>query len=67
MKNYIPIENEVSYVKDEISGAIINIDSSLLAERLSRVKSKEKIQKMQDEIDKLKYELKSIKNFLNLD
>lgn len=66
MKNYVPIENETSYVKDELSGAIINVDSSMLAERLNRVKSKENLKKMQDEIDKLKYELQNIKKFLNL-
>jgi tetrahydromethanopterin S-methyltransferase subunit B len=62
----IPIENETSYVKDEHSGAILNVDQNMLADRLNRKRSKEKIQKLEKEVECLKQEISSIKKFLNL-
>lgn len=62
----IPIENESSYVKDAHSGAILNVDQSMLADRLNRKRSKEKIQKLEKEVECLKQEISSIKKFLNL-
>lgn len=62
----LPIENETSYVKEEYSGAILNVDQNLLAERLNRKRSKETIQRLEKEIEVLKYEISSIKKFLNL-
>lgn len=69
MSDFIPvkIENELSYIKDDISGAIINIDKNLLAERKNRQKLRDTIKAMQDEISILRQEIYSIKNFIKMD
>jgi hypothetical protein len=66
MKNIIPIENEPSYSKDLISGALLNTDASKLMEYKSRSKVSKNIKALQDEINILKKELETIKTFLKI-
>lgn len=66
MKNIIPIENEPSYSKDLISGALLNTDTNKLMEYKSRSKVSKNIKALQDEINILKKELKTIKTFLKI-
>jgi acetone carboxylase gamma subunit len=66
MKNTIPIENEPSYSKDLISGALLNTDTNKLMEYKSRSKVSKNIKVLQDEINILKKELETIKTFLKI-
>lgn len=66
MKNTIPIENEPSYSKDLISGALLNTDTNKLMEYKSRSKVSKNIKALQDEINILKKELETIKTFLKI-
>jgi hypothetical protein len=66
VKNTIPIENEPSYSKDLISGALLNTDTNKLMEYKSRSKVSKNIKALQDEINILKKELETIKTFLKI-
>lgn len=66
MKNIIPIENEPSYSKDLISGALLNTDASKLIEYKSRNKISRNVKSLQDEINILKKEIETIKTFLKI-
>jgi hypothetical protein len=66
MKNIIPIENEPSYSKDLISGALLNTDTSKLLEYKSRNKISKNVKSLQDEINILKKEIETIKIFLKI-
>jgi hypothetical protein len=61
------IENEPSFMLDETSGAFINVDNELLAERLNRKRVKDDMKQMRKEITELRNELFFIKKQLNLD
>jgi len=69
MSDFIPIkiENETSYVKDDISGAFINVDTGLLAERINRQKMRETIKTLQSDVANLKREIYSIKKIIKMD
>lgn len=66
MKNTIPIENEPSYSKDLISGALLNTDTNKLMEYKSRNKISKNVKSLQDEINILKKEIETIKIFLKI-
>lgn len=67
MKEYIvPIENEPSYSKDMITGALLNTDTSKLMEYKTRNKLTKQVRVLQDEINTLKCELETIKTFLKI-
>ena len=66
MKNTIPIENEPSYSKDLISGALLNTDTNKLMEYKSRSKVSKNVKSLQDEINILKKEIETIKIFLKI-
>lgn len=65
-KFIVPVENDPSYSKDLITGAILNTDSAKLMEYKSRAKNSRQIKALQDEINILKTELESIKSFLKI-
>ena len=67
MKDYlVPIENEPSYSKDMITGALVNTDTSKLMEYKTRSKLNKQMRMLQDEINMLKSELETIKTFLKI-
>lgn len=66
MKNTIPIENEPSYSKDLITGALLNTDTNKLMEYKSRSKISKNVKSLQDEINILKEEIETIKTFLKI-
>lgn len=61
------IENEPSFMLDELSGAFINVDNELLAERINRKRVKEEMRQMRKELTELRNELFLLKKHLNLD
>jgi len=63
----VKIENELSFVKDDISGAFINMDKNLLAERKNRQKLRDTIKTLQDDVLVLKNEILSIKKIIKMD
>lgn len=65
-QNYLPIENETSYVRDIQSSAILNTDLNVLREYKQKRKQSKQILSMQDEINMLKAEIEQIKNHLKL-
>lgn len=69
MSDFIPIkiENETSYIKDDISGAFINVDKGLLAERMNRQKLRDTIKTLQNDVSILKQEIYSIKKIIKMD
>jgi hypothetical protein len=66
MNNLIKIENEPSYVKDELTSAIINTDVNLLAEYKSRKRNAQQLKDMQSEINSLKQEIEIIRKHLGI-
>lgn len=60
----IPIENNSSFKLDPASGAYINIDKALLAERKYKKKMTSDIRELQTEINNLKYEVELLKKQL---
>lgn len=66
MNKITPIQDESSYVKDNISNAIINKDLNMLAEYKSRRNFSKQIASLQNEINILKEELNKIKTHLNV-
>lgn len=65
-QHILPIENEPSYSKDTITGAILNTDTNKLMEYKSRNKISRQVKSLQDEINILKQELDTIKTFLKI-
>lgn len=65
-KLIVPVENDPSYSKDLVTGAILNTDNAKLMEYKSRAKTSRQIKALQDEINILKTELESIKSFLKI-
>jgi len=63
----IKIENEISYIKDDLSGAFVNVDKNLLAERKNRQKLRDTIKTLQDQVFILQKEIDSIKKFIKMD
>lgn len=63
----IKIENEISYIKDDLSGAFVNVDKNLLAERKNRQKLRDTIKTLQDQVFILQKEIYSIKKFIKMD
>lgn len=66
MKYVVPIENEPSYSKDLLSGAIVNTDTNKLMEYKTRSKMSKQLKVLQNEINILKTELETIKTFLKI-
>lgn len=66
MNRLVKIENEPSYVKDELTSAILNTDVNLLAEYKNRKRNSKLLNDMQYEINSLKQELESIKKHLGI-
>lgn len=66
MSNLVKIENEPSYVKDELTSAIINTDVNLLAEYKSRKRNAQQLKDMQSEINSLKQEIEIIRKHLGI-
>lgn len=66
MNHLVKIENEPSYVKDELTSAILNTDVNLLAEYKNRKRNSKLLNDMQYEINSLKQELESIKKHLGI-
>jgi hypothetical protein len=66
MNNLVKIENEPSYVKDELTSAIINTDVNLLAEYKSRKRNAQLLKDMQSEINSLKQEIEIIRKHLGI-
>ena len=63
---YLPIEGHPDYVKDSKSSAILNTDHGALQEYKNKRKQAKHIQSMQEEINMLKEELATIKNYLKI-
>jgi len=63
---YLPIEGYTEYVKDSKSSAILNTDHGALQEYKNKRKQAKQIQSMQEEINMLKEELATIKNYLKI-
>ena len=66
MNNLVKIENEPSYVKDELTSAILNMDENLLAEYKNRKKNAKLLKDMQFEINSLKQELEAIRKHIGI-
>lgn len=66
MNHLVKIENEPSYVKDELTSAILNTDVNLLAEYKNRKRNSKLLNDMQYEINSLKQELETIKKHLGI-
>jgi hypothetical protein len=65
-ERFVSVENDLSYVKDTYTSALLNNDLHALAEYKQKKKTLNQIAIMQDEINMLKEELQKIKNHLQL-
>ena len=55
----------MTFIRDDLSGAIINTDDNYYKMILAKREEKQKSAKLQDELDCLKSELSEIKDLLN--
>lgn len=55
----------MTFIRDDLSGAIINTDDNYYKMILAKREEKQKSAKLQDELDCLKCELSEIKDLLN--
>jgi hypothetical protein len=65
-ERFVSVENDLSYVKDTYTSALLNNDLHALAEYKQKKKTLNQIATMQDEINMLKEELQKIKTHLQL-
>jgi|TARA_B100001750_G_scaffold246201_1_gene267794 hypothetical protein len=67
--HYAKVTGKDNLVRDEESGAILNVDNKGLnayrAARDNRIKQLEKEERMENEIDNIKSDVSEIKNLLN--
>ena len=67
--HYAKVTGKDNLVRDEESGAILNVDNKGLnayrAARNNRIKQLEKEERMENEIDNIKSDVSEIKNLLN--
>ena len=67
--HYAKVTGKDNLVRDEESGAILNVDNKGLnayrAARDNRIKQLEKAERMENEIDNIKSDVSEIKNLLN--
>ena len=67
--HYAKVTGKDNLVRDEESGAILNVDNKGLnayrATRDNRIKQLEKEERMENEIDNIKSDVSEIKNLLN--
>ena len=67
--HYAEVTGKDNLVRDEESGAILNVDNKGLnayrAARDNRIKQLEKEERMENEIDNIKSDVSEIKNLLN--
>ena len=67
--HYAKVTGKDNLVRDEESGAILNVDNNALKSykmaRNNRIKQLEKEERMENEIDNIKSDVSEIKNLLN--
>lgn len=66
-KHFLKIEGEDAYVKDPITTAILNTDLNMLADVRQKRRSSKQLEKLNEEINILKNEIRQIKSHLKMD
>ena len=66
-KHLLKIEGEDAYVKDPITTAILNTDLNMLADVRQKRRSSKQLEKLNEEINILKNEIRQIKSHLKMD
>ena len=66
-QHFLKIEGEDAYVKDPITTAILNTDLNMLADVRQKRRSSKQLEKLNEEINILKNEIRQIKSHLKMD